>query len=240
MPDFNTLNNLDWIILFIMLWSIGWAAWNGFSKELFSLLGLIAAFIITIYGGDALNGMMDSMLPDNAIARMCSKLIVFLLCIIILNKIAGLGAGALRKLLSRPVDVSLGLLFGFIRASLLILLPYLLVNLHIDPKIYPDWLTKAHSYQFLEGGANMLRQVMPDHVIRDNARTDLKPMEKLIEEEGKLGQVMEETGNTKQDLEQKEQQTPDSEEKTEAKDKDSSGISKMKELFKALRESMGQ
>ncbi len=240
MPDTTALNNLDYIILFIMLWSVIWAAWNGFSKELFSLLGLIAAFIITIYGGDALNGMMDSMLPDNAIARMTSKLIVFLLCIIVLNKIAGLGAGALRKLLSRPVDASLGLLFGFFRASLLILLPYLLVNLHIDPKIYPDWLTQARSFQFLEGGANLLRQVMPDTAIRDEARTDLKPMEKMIEEEGKLDQVLEQTGNTKQDLEKKEQKTPDSEEETRTKTEDSSGISKMKDLFKVLKESMGQ
>lgn len=240
MPDLNTLNNLDWIILFIMLWSVGWAGWNGFSKEVFSLLGLIAAFIITVFGGDALNGMMDSMLPDNAVARMVSKLIVFLLCIIILNKIAGIGAGALRKMLSRPVDVSLGILFGFIRASLLVLLPYLLVNLHIDPKIYPDWLTQARSYQFLEGGANLLRQVMPDHAIRDDARTDLKPMEKLMDEEGKLDEVLDETDNSKQDLEKKEGETPDSEEKTNQKDKDSAGISKAKELFKVLRESMGQ
>lgn len=240
MPDISGLNNLDWFILGIMLWSIGWAAWNGFSKELFSLIGLIAAFIITIYGGSALDGMMDSMVPDNAIARMISKLLVFLICIIVLNKIASIGSGALRKLLSRPVDISLGILFGFIRASLLILLPYLLVNLHIDPKIYPDWLTQSHSYPFLEGGANILRNVVPDSEIRDNARTDLKPMEKMMDEQGKLGEVLEETGNTKKDLDKKEQETPDSEEKTDKKTEESSGISRMKELFKTLQETISQ
>ncbi len=209
MPDFSALNNLDWIILFIMLWSIGWAAWHGFSREFFSLLGLMAAFIVTVHGGGALDGAMDSMLPDNGVARMVSRLIVFLMCIIVINMVAGFGARALRKLLSRPVDISLGLLFGFIRASLLILLPYLLVNLHIDPKVYPDWLTQAQSYRFLQGGADILRNLMPESQIRDSERTDLKPMEKMVEEENKLNEVLEQTGNTKQNLEKTEAQTPD-------------------------------
>jgi len=182
MPDWNALNALDWIILGLMLWSVGWAAFRGFSSELFSILGLIAAFFITIYTGHLLDGPLAGMLPDNAIARMVSRAIIFLICIIVINLIASLAAATLRALLSRLVDHSLGLLFGFLRGALIILLPFLLVNLYIDPKVYPVWLTQAHAYPFLQNGAHLLREVLPASQIHDKERTDFSIMKKAAAE----------------------------------------------------------
>jgi len=182
MPDWNALNSLDWIILGLLLWSVGWAAFRGFSSELFGILGLIAAFFITIYTGHLLDGPLAGMLPDNAIARMVSRAIIFLVCIIVINLIASLAAAALRALISRLVDHSLGLLFGFLRGAIIILMPFLLVNLYIDPKVYPDWLTQAHAYPFLQHGAHLLREVLPASQIHDKERTDFSAMKKVTAE----------------------------------------------------------
>jgi len=174
MPHFAALNTFDCLILGLMLWSVGWAAYRGFSNEFFGLLGLAVAFFATAYLGPKFDTLLAGMLPDNALARFFSRALFFLLCIMIVSVIAGLAAKALRMGLSRPVDHSLGLLFGFVRAALIVLLPFLLVDLHIDPKVYPDWLTHSKSYPFLTGGAHLLRKVLPASEIRDNERTDLK------------------------------------------------------------------
>jgi len=220
MPDWNALNSLDWIILGLMLWSVGWAAFRGFSSELFGILGLIAAFFITIYTGHLLDGPLAGMLPDNAVARMVSRAIIFLVCIIVINIIASLGAAALRALLSRLVDHSLGLLFGFLRGALIVLLPFLLVNLYIDPKVYPDWLTQAHAYPFLQHGAHVLREVLPPSQIHDKERTNFSKFKKADRE----------NDNTDKSDDKK-----PNKDKTR-KSKDSAGNPTVKDLIKVFQE----
>lgn len=235
MPDFTALNSLDWTILAVMGWSVGWATYRGFSNELFSLLGLIAAFVVTIYAGHLLDDMMMAMVPDNAIARMFGRMIVFLAFIICINFVSGMGAQALRAMLSRLVDHSFGLLFGFIRATLLILLPFLLINLYIDPKIYPDWLTHAHAYPFLQSGAHVLRQVLPASQIHDNERTDLKSMDQATSEQDKLRQTLDETNGTPPP-----KPVPaalsDQNQKTAVPDKEKTSHASLKDLFKVIQE----
>ena len=225
MPDWNTLNTLDWIILGIVLWSVGWAALRGFSREIFSILGLIAAFIITGFAGHLLDGPLADMLPDNALARMFSRLIVFLGCIIVINIISIIGAKSLRALLSTTLDHSLGLLFGFIRAALLVVLPFLLVNLYVNPKVYPDWLTEAHSYPFLQEGAQLCRRFMPASQIHDDQRTDFTTLKKATEEQVNAKVLLEEKKAAESASENKKKET-----------KDSSGILKLKDLIKMLKE----
>lgn len=224
MPDTHALNSLDCIVLGIIIWSVGWAAWRGFSHEIFSILGLIAAFIITSFTGHMLDGPLAGMLPDNAMARMFSRAIIFLGCIIVINIIAGLGAKSLRAILSRIVDHSMGLLFGFIRAALLVILPFLLVNLYIDPKVYPDWLTESHSYPFMQGGAHLLRQFIPESQIHDDERTDFGAIKKASADKEKLDDAI---NGIKP-------------EKTDKKSKDSTGNFDVKELITTFKELMAK
>ncbi len=222
MPDWNTLHTLDWIILALLAWSVGWAAWRGFSREIFSILGLIAAFIITAHTGHLLDGPLHDLLPDHGVARIFSRAIIFLGCIIIINLIAIIGATALRALLSRPIDHSLGFLFGFLRGALIVLLPYLLVNLYIDPKIYPDWLTQSHAYPFLQDGAQALRKFIPPSQIHDDQRTDFGALKKAAQKKDELAEPAQEKKDKSK------------------KDKDSAGNPSVKELIKAVKEAIGQ
>ena len=223
MPDFDVLNTFDWIIFGVMLISIITGVWRGFSNELFGLIGLIASFVITSFAGKILDGPMSAMLPDNAMGHMFGRAIVFLACLLVINLAASLAASSLRAALSRPVDHSIGLLFGFLRGALTVMLPFLLVNLYIDPKVYPDWLTEAHSYPFLENGAHLLRQVLPKDEIRDGERTDFGELKKAAEEEQKQLDDANDAAHKKA-------------EKGKKKVEDSTGNSKWKDIFMTLKE----
>jgi len=221
MPDLSTLNTFDWAILCLMAWSIGWAAYRGFSNEIFGLLGLIAAFVVTIFTGHLLDNLIASMVPDNALARMFSRAILFLGIMLVINIIAAIGARALRALLSRILDHSLGLL--------IILLPFLLVNLYIDPKVYPDWLTHARSYPFLEGGAHLLRQVLPQEQIHDDERSNLKSLDTSSEDQAVIKNAADgDDGNSAQNPGKKSN-----------KNQKGPGHMTVKDLFKILKEIFG-
>lgn len=220
MPDLNALNSFDWIILTILVWSIFNGVWKGFSHELFGLIGLVAAFFITIHGGQLLDGPMATMLPDNALGHMFGRAFVFLACIIIINILAAIAAAALRAVLSRAVDHSIGLIFGFARGAIIVLLPFLLVNLYIDPKVYPDWLVESRSYPFLNGGAHLMRGIIPESEIRDHERTDFSEMEKATkEQEVQLKGV-------------------DAHKKKNSKDEEKGGNEKWQDAIQALKETL--
>jgi membrane protein required for colicin V production len=222
MPEWDALNTFDWIILAILTLSIFSGVWRGFSSELFGLVGLVAAFFITSYMGKLLDGPMASFLPDNAMGHMFGRAIVFLGCILVINIMVHVAAAALREVLSRAVDHSLGLLFGFLRGALIILLPYLLVNLYIDPKVYPDWLTESHSYPFLNGGAHILRQLMPAGEIDDRKRADFSEVIKPKKEPKKL--LDQDDDGDQENL------------KKGGKNKDSTGNSMWKDVIENLKE----
>jgi membrane protein required for colicin V production len=196
-------------------------AWFGFSNEFFGLLGLIAAFVITSFAGHMMDGPMATMLPDNAMGHMFGRAIVFLACILVINIAATAAASALRTVISSPVDHSMGVIFGFMRGALIILLPFLLVNLYIDPKVYPDWLVESHSYPYLEAGARQLRHVLPDSEINDRKRTDFAPLTKAAKAAREQEKNLQNMARAKE---------------KESDDEDSTGNSKWKDVIEALKE----
>ncbi len=223
MPDFNVLNTFDWVVFGVVVISIITGVWRGFSNELFGLIGLVASFFVTSFAGKLLDGPMSAMLPDNAMGHMFGRAIVFLACMWVISLAASLAASSLRTALSRPVDHSIGLLFGFLRGALTVMLPFLLVNLYIDPKVYPDWLTEAHSYPFLENGAHMMRQILPKDEIQDSERSDFGELKKAAEEQQK--QLDDATDSAKKKVEG-----------GKKKAEDSTGNSKWKDIFTTLKE----
>ena len=229
MPDLSALNTLDSIVLGLMVWSIGWAAWRGFSQEIFSLIGLAVAIFIAFNLGEILDGPMAGMIPDQGIARMISRALILLGVLILLNIVTRAGARALRDMLSRVVDHSLGLLFGFIRGALIVCVPYLFVNLYIDPSIYPKFLTEAQSFRFLEGGANILRATLPASQIRDDERSDLKSLDQAVEEQTNIQGALDGMNGKSND---------EKTDKNNENEKESSGNFSLKELTQGLKEAI--
>lgn len=147
---------LDAVLLVLCCASLLLGAWRGLVYELFSLVGWIAAFwIARLFAADAaawlpLEGM------DSTVQYAAGFVAVFLLAIFAWGLLSALAKKMIEVVGLRPVDRTLGALFGLLRALVLALVVTLVAvntSMHSQPWWMQSWSGPAL-------GA-MVRQLVP-------------------------------------------------------------------------------
>ena len=119
----------DWVALAVLLISLGLGLWRGLVYEMLSLAGWVAAFVVAQqWAGDVAVWM-----PVADAGSALRHALAFVLLFIVAAFVAGWLAWAARKLVTviglRPVDRTLGLVFGLARGLVLLLAVAVVVSL---------------------------------------------------------------------------------------------------------------
>jgi membrane protein required for colicin V production len=148
-----SFNGLDLAVAVVALLSIALGAWRGFLYELFSLGGWVVAFVVArLFASD-----VAGQLPMKGASPELRMVVAFVGLFIATAFAAGLLSWLVRKLVSvsglRPVDRSLGMVFGMARATLILVIVGLVAG--ATPLAKQDvwvrsasgpWLLKAADY----------------------------------------------------------------------------------------------
>lgn len=114
------MSELDWILCVILLISTIIGVSRGMVREIFALIGWVAAFFCSLY----YSGDVAQMLPLNTVGPMVKMFLAVVLIVIACVFAAGLVGKILRKILSSisigAEDRILGCLFGFLRGLLIV------------------------------------------------------------------------------------------------------------------------
>jgi membrane protein required for colicin V production len=112
---------LDWILLAVLLVSLLLGAWRGLVYEVLSLLGWVAAFVVAQWWAPE----VAQQLPMNGASEPVRYAAAFVLVFVVSAFAGGLLAWVTRKLVEalglRPVDRTLGAVFGLLRGVVLLL-----------------------------------------------------------------------------------------------------------------------
>jgi membrane protein required for colicin V production len=112
---------VDWILIFVLVFSMLLGAWRGLVYEVLSVLGWVAAF----YLAQLLAPRTSLMLPMRTLSEPVRYAAGFVLVFIAAVFSAGLLAFLLKKLVEaiglRPVDRTMGAAFGLVRGLILLL-----------------------------------------------------------------------------------------------------------------------
>jgi membrane protein required for colicin V production len=112
---------VDWILIFVLVFSMLLGAWRGLVYEVLSVLGWVAAF----YLAQLLAPRVSLMLAMRSLSEPVRYAAGFVLVFIAAVFAAGLLAFLLKKLVEaiglRPVDRTLGAAFGLVRGLILLL-----------------------------------------------------------------------------------------------------------------------
>jgi membrane protein required for colicin V production len=115
-----TINPLDGAVALVIVLSLVLGAWRGFMYELLSILGWVAAFLAARMFAEELAGR----LPMSGASPELKLVVAFVGLFVVVAFLAGVVSWLVRKLASasalRPVDRSLGFVFGFARAALIL------------------------------------------------------------------------------------------------------------------------
>lgn len=174
------LNNIDVVILIGFAISMLVAFIRGFVKEVLSILGLALFVIIAIYLIPVMEPWMSKYIANAAMA----KFVIFLIVLAVFYAIWIISTDKLiakiRTSTLSFMDRLFGLLFGFLRAVLILGFCFILVKIALPEELKSGSLKESKYFMMAEGCANLIEKLLPEDFVKDTMKSveDLNKAEK--------------------------------------------------------------
>lgn len=153
------LSAYDWIVLLVLLLSMGVGVLRGVIREIASLLSWFGAFIAARQFAEPLAAHFAHAMENSALRLALAFIAVFVVTLVVIGLLGQLIAQAARKVGLRPLDRVLGAGFGLLRGGLiLIVLVLLAASLGVNDQ--RDW-KQAISTPLLERMASYALPFLP-------------------------------------------------------------------------------
>jgi len=154
------LNLFDYLLLAIAGFSMVLSLWRGFVREIISLIGLVAAFVIAGRASGVATELLTDWIPNATVASLAGFGLVFV-CVMLIVALAG---SLIRKLVDMAdltaSDRTLGMVFGLARGLLLIGLFFLVYTTYAKPDT--AWMKNSVLTPYAVQMGNMLGKVIPE------------------------------------------------------------------------------
>ncbi len=154
----------DWILMGVLIASMVMGLWRGLVYEVLSLAGWVAAFVVAQWWApDVVRWLVLIPSAPESARYALAVVLVFVATVFA----AGLLSWAIKKLVEsvglRPVDRSLGALFGLARGVVLLLA--LTVVLQLTGLAQDAWWTQAQGPVWLESLLTGLKPLLPKQFV---------------------------------------------------------------------------
>lgn len=132
---------LDGVVLGILVVSMLLGAWRGLVFELFSLVGWVAAFFVARLFAQDVAARLPLQGFDSAVQYGVGFVLTFVLSVFVWGLLSALAKKLIEVVGLRPVDRTLGAVFGLLRAVVLVLV--LAVVVVSTPLHAQNWWTQS-------------------------------------------------------------------------------------------------
>jgi membrane protein required for colicin V production len=156
------MNPVDIGVIAIIGLSAVFAFARGFVREALSIIAWVGAGFVTLYGFNMVYAIVDPMVHNPLLSQLIAGFGLFVASLIVLTILTGIVAGAVRSSGLSPIDRTLGFMFGLLRGAFIVSLAYLLLDTSVQKTDRPAWLRDAKSEPYLQQGADMLRNFLPE------------------------------------------------------------------------------
>lgn len=154
-----SINPLDGGVAAVVVVSLVLGAWRGFLFELLSIVGWVAAFVVArMFAED-----VAPILPMAGASPELKLVVAFVALFVGVAFVAGMVTWLVRKLASasalRPVDRTLGLVFGLMRAALVLVLVGLVAS--ATPLVRQPFWVESTTGDWLLWAGEQARALLP-------------------------------------------------------------------------------
>jgi len=231
---------IDIVVGAVVLISALIAFLRGFIREVLTILGVVGGILAAVFFGPDLapvmrgwlgvsdgdeTGKLFDLVPMVIVADVLAYGLVFIIVVIILSVISHFTAGAAKAMGLGPVDRTLGVVFGIVRAVVLLGLLYLPFHLLMDEKTKEDLFSGSKTHIFIEKTADVIAGFLPEtEEIEEKAEDVERDVKKKLMEEDLLQNKDKKDAPDQQELKKSEEQKNTGYEQGERE--------KMNELFK--------
>lgn len=188
------LNNLDVIILIIVGISALIALSRGLIKEVLSIIGWVLGTSAIIYLLPIFSPIASLYIKSGTMAGVVTSLFILIVFLIIWIMVTGKVISKIRNSKLSNIDRILGLFFGIVRAFLLVVLVYILINWMVPKDKQAKALTESKYFNIAGEFAKPIESLIPESTLKtirdktseargDNEEETVKDKDKAKEEQ---------------------------------------------------------
>lgn len=193
--DFSLI--LDCVVIVIILVSAVVAFLRGFVREVLTILGLVGAALTALTAGPMLApGIEDWLIENNGgepgellgfvpydiAALVIAYAGLFVIAMVVLSIISHWIAKSVHAIGLGPIDRSLGVVFGIVRALILIGLLYMPFHILMEESDKENWFSESLTHSYVEYTSELLSGLMPESMQKDEEEEELDPLKDLTGE----------------------------------------------------------
>ncbi|HPF77787.1 MAG TPA: CvpA family protein [Alphaproteobacteria bacterium] len=148
---------------------------RGFIREVLTIAGVVGGLAAAIFFGPKLSPVFRSWLdvtedstrklfdivPMGIVADICAYASIFILVVIIISVISHFTAGAAKAMGLGPIDRTLGVIFGIVRAVILLALLYLPFHLLMTEDAKAKYFADSKTHLYIEKTADFMVRFLP-------------------------------------------------------------------------------
>ena len=169
---------IDLIVGFVLLVSAGISFFRGFIREVLTIAGVAAGGFMAIVFGGALSPVFKNWLgvdpeateteklfdiiPMPIVADICAYASIFIIVVIVVALISHFTSGAIKAMGLGPIDRTLGVIFGIVRALLLLSLLYLPFHKLMSDEAKEEYFGKSKTHIYIANTAGYIAQFLPE------------------------------------------------------------------------------
>jgi membrane protein required for colicin V production len=159
------MNWLDLVLIGLIAISTIISLFRGFTKEAISLATWIVAFVLAL----TFSTRLAVMLPESISSPTARIAIAFAVLFVVTVILGGLLNFLLGQLVEKTgltgTDRTLGVVFGFIRGLLIVVILTMLAGLTTLPR--EQWWGESSLIEHFEQGANWMKRYIPDNLAKE-------------------------------------------------------------------------
>ncbi len=165
MSVLNSLNSFDLILIVFTLISILYGYFRGLIKEVFSITTLILSCLFSFYFFSDISTLLKKYISVTLLADSLSFGITFIVVFSIFSFISSFLTKHIKSSSLRIFDKNLGIIFGGLRAFVLVSILYIFTNWTLWTSNPPDWVTNSKSFPIIDNGAKLILNLTPENTL---------------------------------------------------------------------------
>lgn len=154
------MNFIDYILIAIVGLSMVLSLWRGFVREIISLIGLVAAFLLASRFSGQAGDFLGQWVGNATVADIAGFALIFVVVMIVVGLIGALIRGLVDMAALTATDRTLGIFFGAARGMFLIALCFLVYTSYSKPDA--GWLKGSTLTPYAIELGDMLGQMIPE------------------------------------------------------------------------------
>lgn len=169
--DSLPINLADLIVIIVLVVSGIFAFVRGFVHEVLAVASWIGAAFVTLYAYPLVQPWVLGVITVEFIASLLTGVGVFLVTLVLFSVLTRILSNRIQHSSLGALDRSLGLLFGFARGAVIVVLAWLALDYMVFEDERPGWIQEAKSRDLIEVGAEMLLTLVPAELLERGDET---------------------------------------------------------------------